>query len=105
MGPPKGSYGPRLDPGIVQRGNGHGGPTTAKPRIIPRGANSISYPDPGPDRQPTNPFTGDTVKPQPHGGRIIREDQWDPGWNYLDMRTGYQPRPHSGTPNPPSTDQ
>lgn len=68
MGPPKGSYGPRLDPGIVQRGNGHGGPTTAKPRIIPRGTRSISYPDPGPDRQPTNPFTGDPVKPQPHGG-------------------------------------
>lgn len=35
MGPPKGSYGPRLGPGIVQRGNGHGGPTTPKPEIVP----------------------------------------------------------------------
>ncbi len=65
---------------------------------------SISYPDPGPDRQPTNPFTGNPAKPQPHGGRIIRDGQWDPGWNYIDMRTGYQPRPHSGIPNPPTTD-
>lgn len=33
MGPPQGSYGPRLDPGSVQRGNGHGGPRTAKPQF------------------------------------------------------------------------
>jgi len=46
----------------------------AKGSIIPRGTRSISYPDPGPDRQPTNPFTGDPVKPQPHGGRVIRGD-------------------------------
>ncbi len=26
---------PRLDPGRVQRGNGHGGPTTLKPPIVP----------------------------------------------------------------------
>ena len=39
-----------------------------------RNVRSISYPDPGPDRQPTNPFTGDPVKPQPHGGRIIPGD-------------------------------
>ena len=36
MGPPKGSYGGRLDPGSVQRGNGSGGPTTPKPDIIPK---------------------------------------------------------------------
>ena len=53
----------RLDEGRVQRGNGSGGPTTQKPRIIPRGTRSISYPDPGPDRQPTNPFTGKPVEP------------------------------------------
>ena len=63
-----------LDERRAQRGNGHGGPTTPKPGIIPRGTRSISYPDPGPDRQPTNPFTGDPVKPQPHGGREIRVD-------------------------------
>ena len=43
-------------------------------RIVPRGTRSISYPDPSPDRQPTNPFTGDPVKPQPHGGRVIPVD-------------------------------
>jgi len=64
----------RLDPGRVQRGNGNGGPATPKPDIIPRGTRSISFPDPGPDRQPTNPFTGDPVKPQPHGGRVIPGD-------------------------------
>lgn len=64
----------RLDEGRVQRGNGRGGPTTPKPDIIPRGTRLISFPDPGPDRQPTNPFTGDPVKPQPHGGRVIRGD-------------------------------
>ena len=36
MGTPKGSYGGRLDPGSVQRGNGSGGPTTPKPDIIPK---------------------------------------------------------------------
>jgi hypothetical protein len=30
-------------------------------RIVPRGTRSISFPDPGTDRQPTNPFTGDPV--------------------------------------------
>ena len=35
MGPPKGSYSPRLDPGRVQRGNGSGGPTTPKPPFNP----------------------------------------------------------------------
>ena len=36
MGPPEGCYGPRLDPGPVQRGNGNDGPGTPKPRIIPK---------------------------------------------------------------------
>lgn len=36
MGPPKGSYGSRLDEGLVQRGNGSSCPTTPKPRIIPK---------------------------------------------------------------------
>jgi len=66
-----------IDPlveGRVQLGNGNGGPATPKPGIIPRGTRSISFPDPVPDRQPTNPFTGDPVKPQPHGGRVIPGD-------------------------------
>jgi hypothetical protein len=36
IGPPPGSYGPRLDPGRVQRGNGNGGPATPKPGIVPK---------------------------------------------------------------------
>lgn len=52
----------QLDPGSVQRGNGNGGPTTPKPNIIPRGTRSITFPDPTPDRQPTNPFTGEPVQ-------------------------------------------
>lgn len=52
----------RLDPGSVQRGNGNGGPSTPKPDIIPRGTRSITFPDPTPDRQPTNPFTGEPVQ-------------------------------------------
>ena len=66
---------PRGSYGLRPRhpGSGNGGPTTSKP--------------------PT--------KPQPSGGRMIREDQWNPGWKYLNG-PGYQPRPSQrGTPNPP----
>ena len=54
----------RMDEGQTQRGNGNGGPTTPKPPI----------------------------KPQPHGGHLVREGRL---WG------GYQPRPQGGTPNPP----
>lgn len=74
MGPPKGNYGPRLDPGRMQRGNGNGGPTTPKPGIIPRGTRSITFPDPSPDRQPTNPFTGKLIRPKSRSPRIFRKD-------------------------------
>jgi hypothetical protein len=57
----------RMDEGQTQRGNGHGGPTTPKPPI----------------------------KPQPHGGHLVREGQL---WG------GYQPRPHAGTPSPPPSE-
>jgi len=50
-----------------------GGPCEAGPEycdcgqvrlvVIPRDIRSISYPDPGPDRQPINPFTGKPVEP------------------------------------------
>lgn len=46
-------------------------------RIIPRGTRSISYPDPGPDRHPTNPFTGKPVKPQLPSPQIISGDTHD----------------------------
>ena len=43
-----------MNEGRVQRGNGSGGPTTPKPDIIP--------------------------KPQPAGGRLIREGAWRAEW-------------------------
>ena len=54
----------RFDEGPTARNTSRHSPTTSKPTIIPRGTRSISYPDPGPDRQPTNPFTGKPVKPR-----------------------------------------
>lgn len=58
------------DEGHVQRGNGHGGPTTPKPDVIP--------------------------KPQPSGGRLIRGDQKPPNpgdrCNARAYWGGYQPR-------------
>ena len=70
-------YGSQLDPVRPRHpGSDNGGPTTPKPPI----------------------------KPQPSGGRMIREDQWDPGWKYLNG-PGYQPRPsNGGTPNPPPSE-
>ena len=61
MGPPRGSYGSPRQP----RGS-NPPPPGGKPRppqCPPRFSRyrSISFPDPGPDRQPTNPFTGDPV--------------------------------------------
>ena len=68
---PKGSHSHRLDPGRIQRGNGHGGPTTPKPDWIPRGQHprSITFPDPDPWRRPTNPYTGEPVQPNPPPSR------------------------------------
>lgn len=72
----------RLDPGRIQRGNGHGGPTTPKPRMIPPGTRSITFPDATADRRPINPFTGEPAAPawappaKPHfpPPRVIRDD-------------------------------
>jgi hypothetical protein len=68
---PNGSYGLRLDPGLVQRGNGNGGPTTPKPDFIPRGQHPacITFPDPAAGRRPINAYTGEPVQPNPPPSR------------------------------------
>jgi hypothetical protein len=44
------------------------------------------------------------TKPQPPGGRMIREGEWCSSWAPLNG-PGYQPRPsQGGTPNPPPSD-
>lgn len=64
-----------FDEGRIQRGHGHGGPTTPKPEITP--------------------------KPQPPGGRLIRDD-WGPP-SRPPATGGYHPVPrlHGETRNPP----
>ena len=39
-----------------------------------RNIRSINFPDPAPNRQPTNAFTGKPVKPRFPSPRIIQED-------------------------------
>ena len=48
---PKGSYGLRLDPGLVQH------------------PACITFPDPDPSRRPTNAYTGEPVQPNPPPSR------------------------------------
>jgi len=69
-------------------------------RIVPRDARLITFPDPAPDRQPTNPFIGDPVKPQPPQGRVV--DIHGPTIGYIihGPTIGYIPRPQSDTPTP-----
>ena len=67
--------GPQFTEGRTQRGNGNGGPTTPKPEFPPGrvtdvhgrtiGYRSINYPDPSPDRRPTNPFNGERIPNPP----------------------------------------
>ena len=67
--------GPQFNEGRTIRGNGNGGPTTPKPEFPPGrvtdvhgttiGYRSINYPDPSPDRRPTNPFNGERIPNQP----------------------------------------
>ena len=52
----------RFNEGHIQRGNGHGGPSTPKPPIDPNGCRSMNFPDPAPGRQHTNPFTGQPIQ-------------------------------------------
>lgn len=78
------------------------GPPPLKPR---RDIRSITFPDPSPDRQPTNPFTGDPVKPQPSGGRLITEGEWRAEWASIDDDGSFSlglVRDHN--PNPPPSD-
>lgn len=61
--------------GRTIRGNGNGVPATPKPQFPPGrvtdvhgrtiGYRSINYPDPSPDRRPTNPFNGERIPNQP----------------------------------------
>ena len=63
--------GPQFNEGRTIRGNGNGGPTTPKPEFPPGrvtdvhgstiGYRSINYPDPSPDRRPTNPSNGERI--------------------------------------------
>ncbi len=78
---------------------------------------SISFPDPGPDRQPTNPFTGKPVErrgsnPPPPGGKPrppqcppplnLRRTQLDPPKQFIRMNEGRVQRGNnSGGPTTP----
>jgi hypothetical protein len=82
------------------------------------GYRSINYPDPSPDRRPTNPYTGQPVtftegrtqrgngsggpstpkpaiipKPQPPGGRMIGPDGSTIGYRPIRWRQGTNPPP------------
>jgi hypothetical protein len=72
---------------------------------LPVGYRSINYPDPSPDRRPTNPYSGEQItltegrtqrgngnNPTTPKPEIIPCGQW-PG--------GYQPRPSRSGANPP----
>jgi hypothetical protein len=77
---------PRMDEGLVQRGNGNGGPTTSKPqpaggRLITRTPFNESITQRGTGNNPTTP------KPE-----ITPRGQW-PG--------GYHPNPSRPGANPP----
>jgi hypothetical protein len=132
-GPPRGSYGPPRDRSPDWRRsfnhentNRPSGPPPLRPRrrnpfvsdfqqqindaLDLDGYRSINYPDPSPDRRPTNPFNGEPVtftegriqrgngsggpttpKPQPAGGRLIGADG---------MTIGYRPIPSRPNPAP-----
>ena len=64
----------RFDEGPTARNTSRHAPVAPKPRLIPRGTRSITFPDPSPDRQPTNPFTGKLIRPKSRSPRIFRKD-------------------------------
>jgi hypothetical protein len=67
--------GSQFNEGRTIRGNGNGGPTTPKPELPPCrvlsldgstiGYRYINYPNPSPDRPPTNPFNGERIPNPP----------------------------------------